>query len=179
MKSTNLAETIEPENFIEWDYLATETARVFNLTDKETVQLYNSNTAKIIAAIPFVAGCKEPERTAIAHLCIYEAEIKGFQKYYAHLPSDDEDIYNRLAFISTFEGGNPAIIEHGMSILAYIMVEGYNRSKEKDLRNGIYNPIVNGKWDYRKLKNQLLKKIYNFDCPEIDRYFVSTNAMWK
>ena len=179
MKSTNLAETIEPENFIEWDYLATETARVFNLTDKETVQLYNSNTAKIIAAIPFAAGCKEPERTAIAHLCIYEAEIKGFQKYYAHLPSDDEDIYNRLAFISTFEGGNPAIIEHGMSILAYIMVEGYNRSKEKDLRNGIYNPIVNGKWDYRKLKNQLLKKIYNFDCPEIDRYFVSTNAMWK
>lgn len=179
MKSTNLAEIIEPENFIEWDYLATETARVFNLTDKETVQLYNSNTAKIIAAIPFVAGCKEPERTAIAHLCIYEAEIKGFQKYYAHLPSDDDDIFNRLAFISTFEGGNPAIIEHGMNILAYIMVEGYNRSKEKDLYDGIYNPIANGNWNYKELKNKLRKKINEIECPDIDRYFIPLKANWK
>lgn len=44
--------------------------------------------------------------TAIAHLCLYEAEIQGFQKYCSHTPDDDSDIFNRLAFISTFEGGN-------------------------------------------------------------------------
>lgn len=178
MFNTNLAEELEISDFSEWNYLTTETAKVFNLTKKDAEKLYNSNTAKIIAAIPFAAGCKEPERTAIAHLCIYEAEIKGFQKYYAHLPSDDDNIYNRLAFISTFEGGNTTIIEHGMNILAYIMIEGYNRSKEKDLQNGIYNPIANKKWDYKKLKNKLRKKIDEIECPDLDKYFIPVKASW-
>lgn len=178
MSETNLAEKIELNNFVEWDYLATETAKVFNLSKKEADILYSSNTAKIIAKIPFAAGCKEPNRTAIAHLCIYEAEIRGFQKYYAHLPSDDDDIFNRLAFISNFNGGNQAIIEHGMYILAYIMVEGYKRSKEKDLKDGIYNPISNGKWDYKKLKNKLLRKINELDCPDLDEYFLPVKSTW-
>lgn len=178
MINTNLAKKLENTVFEEWEYLTEETSRVFSLTGKEEELLYNSNTAKIIAAIPFVAGCNEPERTAIAHLCIYEAEIKGFQKYFAHLPSDDDNIFNRLAFISTFDGGNPAIIQHGMNILAYIMIEGYNRSKEKDLKNGIYNPIANGKWDYKTLKARLLKKIKEIECPDLDRYFLPITSDW-
>lgn len=178
MINTNLAEKLENNVFEEWEYLAEETARVFSLSGKEEKQLYNSNTAKIIAAIPFVAGCNEPERTAIAHLCIYEAEIKGFQKYCAHLPNDDDNIFNRLAFISTFDGGNPAIIQHGMNILAFIMIENYNRSKEKDLKEGIYNPIANGNWDYKTLKTNLLKKIDEFPCPDLDSYFVPIKASW-
>ena len=178
MNKTSLAVKIDYDYFPEWEYLATETAKVFKLSSKEVQVLYNSNTAKIIAAIPFAAKCREPERTAIAHLCIYEAEIKGFQKYYAHLPSDDDDIYNRLAFISTFEDGNQAIINHGMNILAYIMVEGYNRSKEKDLREGVYNPIANGKWNYKKLKKELLNKINEVECPELDRYFILGKDGW-
>ena len=179
MNNSNLAEKLSSEDFTEWGYLATETARVFNLTKNEAEILYKSNTAKIIAAIPFAANCKEPERTAIAHLCIYEAEIKGFQQYYAHLPSDDADIFNRLAFISTFEGGNQSVIEHGMNMLAYIMVEGYNRSREKDLRNGVYNPIANGKWNYKELKLSLRKKLDEFECPDLDKYFIPIKASWK
>ena len=178
MHNTNLAEITENDVFPEWEYLTTETARVFYLSNKETEKLYNSNTAKIIAKIPFVAGCKEPGRTAIAHLCIYMAEIKGFQKYYAHLPSDDEDIFNRLAFISTFRDGNQTIIEHGMNLLAYIMLEGYNRSKEMDLRNSVYNPVANGKWNYKELKKQLLNKINEVDCPELDQFFIPIKAVW-
>ena len=178
MNETNLAHVLISDTFTEWEYLAKETAKVFNLTSKEAEQLYNCNTAKLIAALPFVAGCKEPERTSIAHLCIYLAELKGFQKYYAHVPSDDADIFNRLSFISTFDGGNYTIIEHGMNLLAYIMIEGYNRSQEKDLRNGIYNPIANGSWDYKKMKSKLLNKIQEFECPELDRYFIPIKASW-
>nr|MCR4715156.1 hypothetical protein [Treponemataceae bacterium] len=78
--TTNLAEKIEIADIPEWDCFVAEISTVFKLSEKETEIFYNSNTAKIIATIPFVAGCNEPERTAIAHLCIYEAEIKGFQK---------------------------------------------------------------------------------------------------
>lgn len=90
----------------EWNYFVDELSSIFRLTAEEKKQLNNSFTAKIIATIPFAANCIEPERTAILHLCIYLAELKGVQKYFAHLPSDDINIYNRLACISTFEGGD-------------------------------------------------------------------------
>lgn len=179
MNQTNVIKQKEFVEFSEWDYLVSETAKVFGLNTKQTEQLYNSNTAKIIARIPFAAQCKEPERTAITHLVIYEAELRGYQKYYAHLPSDDDDIFNRLAFISTFEGGNQAIIEHGMNMLAYIMIEGYNHSKEKDVKNGVYNPIANGKWNYNELKNQLLSKLHEIECPELDELFIPEEPYWN
>jgi hypothetical protein len=179
MSKTNTAEKINTIEIEEWSYLATEVAKVFKLNIKEAKELYNSKTARIIATIPFVAGCNEPERTAIAHLCIYEAEIKGFQKYFSHLPSDDVDIFNRLKFISTFDGGKKTIIEHGMYILACIMLEGYNRSKDKDLKNSIYNPVANGKWNYKTIKKKIMKKINEFECPELDKNIIPRVAEWK
>ena len=131
--NSNLAKALQEEwHLPQWSYLLTEISKVFSLNSKEIEILSNSTTAKIIATIPFESNCKEPERTAIAHLCLYIAELKGFQKYCSHNKEDDADIYNRLAFISTFEGGNYQIIEHGMAILALIMIEGYKKSKQKD-----------------------------------------------
>ena len=89
---------------------------------------------------------------------IYIGEIKGFQKYYAHLPSDDEDLFQRLAFISTFQGGDQKIIEHGMNLLALIMIEGYHRSEDEDRKNGVYNPFVSRAWDYEEIKKELTNK---------------------
>lgn len=66
-----------------------------------------------------------------------------------------------------------------MNMLAYIMVEGYNRSREKDLRNGVYNPIANGKWNYKELKLSLRKKLDEFECPDLDKYFIPIKASWK
>ncbi|MCR4742629.1 MAG: hypothetical protein K5866_07170 [Treponema sp.] len=142
-----------------WEYFVQEMKKVFRFTRKETKWFRNCKTAKLIATIPFVAGCDEPERTAIAHLCIYLAEIRGFQKYYAHLPSDDSDLFKRLGFISTFEGGNREIIEYGMNLLALIMIEGYHRSEEKDKQNGIYNPFISETWDYKLLRNKIIQSL--------------------
>ena len=150
-------------NLKEWDYLVSEISTVFRFSHEEEKYFSNSSTAKLIASIPFVANCIEPERTAIAHLCLYVAELKGFQKYCSHTPSDDSDIFNRLAFLSTFEGGNKTIIEHGMNILALIMIENYKRTEKSDKEKGIYNPFVAGTWNYKKIKNKLLcdiNKIY-------------------
>ncbi len=158
-------------NLPEWYYLVKETARVFRLTEKEINRLENSNTAKIIATIPFEANCKDPERTAIAHLCLYVAEIQGYQKFCSHQISDDTDIFNRLSFISTFEGGNQTIIEHGMNILALIMLEGYKKSELKDKQNNVYNPLVSGVWDYRQIKNKLIWEINKIKVPDLDWIF--------
>lgn len=167
--NSNLAKALQEEwHLPQWSYLLTEISKVFSLNSKEIEILSNSTTAKIIATIPFESNCKEPERTAIAHLCLYIAELKGFQKYCSHNKEDDADIYNRLAFISTFEGGNYQIIEHGMAILALIMIEGYKKSKQKDEKAGVYNPLVSGTWNYQSIKNSLLLKINKISVPNLD-----------
>ena len=167
--NSNLAKALQEEwHLPQWSYLLTEISKVFSLNSKEIENLSNSTTAKIIATIPFESNCKEPERTAIAHLCLYIAELKGFQKYCSHNKEDDADIYNRLAFISTFEGGNYQIIEHGMAILALIMIEGYKKSKQKDEKAGVYNPLVSGTWNYQSIKNSLVWKINKLSVPNLD-----------
>lgn len=47
MKNTNLAVKLHQPNFEEWDYLATETAKVFNLSKKKLKFEASKNTMLI------------------------------------------------------------------------------------------------------------------------------------
>ena len=152
---TNLAIKNEELLVPEWDYFISEIQKIYRLSDKELLRFSESTTAKIIAAIPFVAGCYRPEITAIAHLSLFINEIKGFQKFCACCPLDDMDIYERLEPISHFRGGDKKIIQCGMDTLAYIMVEGYHKSANSDAEKGIYNPFNSGNWNYSSLKKKM------------------------
>ncbi len=175
---TNCALKFEELNVPEWDYFVSEIQKVYRLTDEETAKFAESSTAKIIAAIPFVAGCYRPEVTAIAHLSLYINEIKGFQKYYACNPLDDADLLERLEPISHFRGGDKKIIECGMNTLAYIMIEGYHKSEKFDAENGNYNPFVSGNWNYRSLKNKLRKQVF-VDFNPFFPFFTGTTIDWR
>ena len=157
---TNLAVKYEEYNIPEWDYFISELKRIYNLSDSEAEKIFDCPTAKIIAAIPFVAGCYRPEVTAIVHLSLFVNEIKGFQKYCACTPLDDIDLYERLEPISHFRGGDEKTIQAGMDTLAYLMIEGYHKSEKADAENGVYNPFVSGNWNYRIIKNKLIKRVY-------------------
>ena len=104
------------------------------------------------------------------------AEIRGFQKYYAHLPSDDINLFKRLGFISTFEGGDKDIIEYGMNLLALIMIEGYHKSENEDRKNGVYNPFVAGVWNYEKEKMLIFIKLEQVKKIEFD---IEVNCHWR
>lgn len=160
----------------EWNYLVEESKSVFHLTESESERLYESKTARIIAAIPFAAGCKDAERTAILHLCAYIAELKGFQKFCSHLPSDDESIYKRLDMISHFNGGDKQVIEHGMDMLALIMLKGYKASQKTDAENRTYNPLNSGAWDYEASEKLLEAKIKNHHNAMLDGIFYDPTA---
>ena len=142
-----------------WDYIVDEAERVFCLTSKEKQSLYSSTTARIIAAIPFAANCNEPERTAIAHIVLYLSEIRGFQKYCAHNTCDDADIFNRLKPISHFDGGDQKVIEHGMIMLALIMLKNHKNKAEQDKISGSYNPVATTKWDYMRIERELIARL--------------------
>ena len=163
----------------EWTYFVNEISKVFKFSDDEIKWFKNCKTAKLIYSIPFVAGCIEPERTAIAHLCIYIAEIKGFEQYFSHQPSDDNDLYNRLAFISTFEGGNRDVIEEGMDLLALIMLEGYHNSEYKDKINHQYNPLVSGKWNYIQIKKEILNRLSSKNESYFNSIPINPSEGWR
>jgi len=174
--TTNLAFQITDENKkdVPWEYLVKEISKVFKFTRKETKQFAASKTAKLIASIPFEADCYEPEKTAIAHLGLYVMEKRGFQEYCSHQPIDDVNILHRLDFISTFEGGDPEIIEHGMYLLALIMLEGYNNSIGEDIKNEVYNPIASGRWNYELKKKEIMSVLKKVECPNLDFVFLSS-----
>ncbi len=165
----------------EWDYFVEEARSVFGLSDSDTERLYGSRTARIIVAMPFAAGCEDAERTAILHLVAYIAEIKGFQKFCAHLPSDDKTLYERLDMISHFKGGDKQIIEHGMDMLALIMLQGYRASQNADAKSGVYNPRNAGTWDYDAAEKMLEGRIKNFHNTILDGLFYGpfTGMGWR
>lgn len=157
--------------FPEWDCFVKEAKTVFGLSDSDAELLYGSRTARIIAAIPFAAGCEDAERTAILHLVAYIAEIRGLQKFCAHLPSDDKSLYERLDMITHFKGGDKQIIEHGMDMLALIMLRGYRDSQNVDAKSGVYNPLNAGTWDYDAAEKMLEGRIKNFHNTILDGLF--------
>ena len=170
-----------PAKKMDWNYFVNEVSRVFTLSKKEQKEFKNSVTAKIIATIPFAANCNMPERTATAHLCLYMAEKRGFQEYCAHLPDDDKTLLTRLDFISTFDGGDQQILEHGMYILALIMLEGYKCSATKDTFKNIYNPIASGAWNYEEKKNEILnilKKTKNEELDDLAEEVSASSRGW-
>lgn len=164
-----------------WDYIIPEVSKVFRLNDSERQFLENSSIAKIIVTIPFEANCVNPERIAISHLGIFLMEIKGFQTYCAHLPSDDYDIFSRLERISHYQGGDSSVIEHGMALLALSMLEGYKNSRRNDISNNTYNPLNSHEWNYNLVKKHICKILRKQSCPIIDGLFYSepvTPAWW-
>jgi hypothetical protein len=114
-------------------------------------------------------------------LALYVTELRGGSKVLGHIPADDAGLFRRLRFIGTFSGGDEGIIRHGMNYLALIMLTGYERSREADLRDGVYNPLNTGAWDAAELKAGLLKAIEGYSCDVLDGImaFGGALATWK
>jgi hypothetical protein len=131
-----------------WKEIVRITSVSFAMDKARADKLLTNATAKLIAAVPFLAGCREPMRTALAHLATYIVSgAPGADKVFDHKAEDNYDVFARLATISHFEGGDPAIINRGMKHLAAMMIEGYRKDVSSDKAAGLYNPVGDGKWN--------------------------------
>src|SRR5512133_651922 len=68
--------------------------------------------ARLVAAVPYLAGSEDPDRFALANLLTLHGAIAA-RKVFDHRASDDADIYRRL---STFKCGAQAdqgIVRYG------------------------------------------------------------------
>jgi hypothetical protein len=162
-----MPETKFPEQT--WREIASIIAASFAMDADRSERLLGNATAKLIAAIPFLAGCREPGRSAIAHLATFVvAGNEPGAAAFDHRPGDDYDFLARLGTIAHFEGGEPALIDRGMKLLAAMMIEGYSRDLESDRQKGLYNPLAEGIWDAQSGLAALRKSIGATDCAEMD-----------
>jgi hypothetical protein len=156
-----------------WDDLCDKMSQAFNLDSEKESWLKGKEVARLIAAIPFLAGCRKPEQTAAAHVSIYLLSVlESTKSIFQHDEwNDDTDIMNRLSPVANFDGGDQQIIERGMNLLALNMICGYERDIQKDTLLNKYNPVARGAWDYSTLKAKLISRIISNPCSEMDEIF--------
>ncbi|MFW5796481.1 MAG: hypothetical protein ACOCV0_04695 [Alkalispirochaeta sp.] len=150
-----------------WKTITGHVAEAMRLSVGELEALRQRSTAKLIVAIPYIAGCHDPDRVASQHLATYLLAERA-TAIFDHRREDDGDLFARLERISHFPGGSPKLIRRGMNLLALIMLNGYITSTETDRRKSVYNPVLSGEWKPDAIQARLVKEIRGVDSPEMD-----------
>jgi len=139
-----------------WEKLAVNIAASMRMTDDEFIKFRANSVARLVGLLPFMAGCDDPERTALSHLATFVIAGRGESRTtFDHAPADDIEPLARLRTISDFKGGDDATIERGMALLCLCMVSGYERDGARDAQSGEYNPVASGAWNAVSIKEQL------------------------
>ena len=158
----------------QWPEIAEAVGLSFRMDEEERARLHDKPVAKLIAAIPFLAGCDQPARTAVAHLGTYILSVRETKPFFNAEPTDDGDILARLRLIMNFRGGDEAIIDRGMALLALTMIVDYDRDVQIDSAIGKYNPVASGAFDYDIMYSTLMRRIEAVDCPAMDEIYDRT-----
>lgn len=162
-----------------WKGIVSIVSSSFNLDDEKKARLLAAPTPKLIAAIPYLAGCREPKRTALAHLATYlVASSEAGEAAFDHNEGDNYDVLARLSTIGNFEGGDPAIINRGMKRLAAIMIRGYQKDLKSDKAKGLYNPVLEGRWDAKTKLSSLESAINETASDEMDAIAPGSVTWW-
>jgi len=111
------------------------------MSEKEAAAFRANKVARLVGLLPFVAGCDDAQRTALAHLAVFVVANRGeSRRVFDHSPTDDAEPLARLRTIADFKGGDAATLERGMALLGLCMVSGYRRDAELDRILDAYNP---------------------------------------
>lgn len=166
-----------------WDELSRKTSKAFKMRPWTAAKLKKNRTARLIAALPFIAGCEHPERTALAHLATFVLASSGScKRVFDHDESDNVSPTARLAPIADFQGGDKAVIEEGLARLAMILANGYQKDLEKDKASGEYNPILAGVWKHESMAMSFKSTIATETVKAIDSVMTKDEALrtyWK
>ncbi|HAK47590.1 MAG TPA: hypothetical protein DCO79_16920 [Spirochaeta sp.] len=167
----------------EWDKISSRVRAVYNFGVEKSEWFKVCKMARLIAAVPFLAGCDKPEESSFTHLAVYIMSIDDSTKdIYFHKAEDDADVYSRLQPISNFNGGNRKVIQCCMDLIALNMVTNYEKDAEEDKAIGKYNPVEAGAWNYGAVSEKLIEDIKSNITSEISEVYTVDDALrglWK
>ena len=150
-----------------WSEITDLVAKEFGLSETRLQALRSKSIAKLIGAIPYLAGCDHADELAVSNLRHYVMSCGVGAKLYAATAENSDDVFGRLS-PAQYQGGDEAIIRRGMSLIALNMLADYQRDVELDQELGKYNPIGTGDWNYDEKLDELLTNVTSVECPEMD-----------
>ena len=150
-----------------WSDLTGHVASEFGFSEERLEMLRAKDIARLIGAIPFLAGCDDAFETAATNLRHYVMSCGVGSQIYAATPENSCDVFGRLS-PAKYHGGDEAIILRGMSLIALNMLADYKRDVELDRSMGKYNPIGAGDWNYTEKYAELMSNVTALECPEMD-----------
>ncbi len=153
----------------QWIDMVDRISTLFHFSPMKRARMTSHKIMKLVAALPFLADCRNPQRIALSHLATYviAASDRG-KDIFLHNFSDNDNLFTRLERISHFDGGNEIIIKRGMNILALAMLADHKMDSVEDKRNRKYNPINMGAWKFENANENLRKEVLSVSCPKMD-----------
>jgi hypothetical protein len=138
----------------DWDGLMVQLKAVIGA---EADAYKDGKVARLVAAIPYLAGSEDPDRFALANLLLLFAGKKSTA--FNHRPSDNEDLYRRLATFNVGDRAYDRVVEYGLNLLALIMLSDYVKDVEADAAANKYNPVGQDEWDAEDLIEEIEEEL--------------------
>ena len=95
-----------------WIDLLEMIGSTFSFDVDQIARMRKNPVLKLVAALPYLANCDEPSRTALSHMSVFIlAGASPTKKVFSHNFKDSAGLERRLERISHFPGGNQQIID--------------------------------------------------------------------
>ena len=103
----------------EWRKLLEYFKRGLRLTDDEAEKLEQCEVARYVAALPYAAGCMNPDRLAVMLVSLFVVEIRGESPFDTRLSDMDGTLERIEPYFAPLyaTGGNPQVIDKAKYIL--------------------------------------------------------------
>ena len=158
-----------------WKQLAATVSGELALSDTEQRWLEGSDVARLIGETPFLAGARNPDRTAVVNLSTLVLAWRR-PEVFGHRPGDS--IRSRLDVLDRFEGGDRRIIERSFDLLALRSLADHRADSHTDIQAGKRNPIVDDGLDVDAERSRLLAAIGAVPCPQMDE-IMTPHTAWS
>jgi hypothetical protein len=140
----------------EWPLLVEMASIGGKFSAKEIKSLNRSIAGKLLCAIAYYSGCKNPDRVAVLHLITLVAAARC-RKITNHRVK--ESLRERLAPFLNFPGGNKEVVKAGALLLELLSLEDHKADFIEDIINNKENPLSS--IDYKSEKERILGEYDN------------------
>jgi hypothetical protein len=136
--------------------------------------LRNTQVAQLLAELPYLAGCRDADRLAYAHVGTLLLASRSPQVF-GHRAGDS--LESRLFTVSHYDGGDAEIVTRGLALLQLASLSDHVADRDHDEVVGKYNPLNSGHLDYEAERDRLASLVRSIPCPEMDAIFSVDEAI--
>jgi len=161
-----------------WVEIVENTVISSNLSGIEEQKIRKNPVARLLAALPYYAGCKNPDQLAALKLGMYVAGMRN-PAMFAH--RENQTVRERIEPGVLCPSGDPEIIEIATSFLELISLNDHIHDFEEDMKTGHPNPIGTNMLFHYARRDQLvyeIENVYNQDVVQRMMQVVNPMMAW-